>query len=334
VLYVGQNAIGLELDMEGVGMKQICVWAGWVALGFAFGTGCGKAVDNESGGDAYWLQNCSLDSECGPELACHCGVCTIDCTNGSQCSELGNDASCTIQAIAPFAQACGPEAPRYLCAHAVPMEEATEPRPVLSAAPYDEMSDCFEPALPIGLAPAPDGLCAGPPMHAVDALGNCWLFSSNCIPDEFVALDALSSDIGQACREASETCVPTGTCVGKDVLLGGNPGGPELQPGECLTCDEARARRSEALSQLITVNGWAACDADADCVAQPIENTRRACEAECAHAVAIAHVEDFLSLSASVTDYYCASNWEARCGVLEPQDCNTEAVCRAGQCQN
>lgn len=107
-----------------------------------------------------------------------------------------------------------------------------------------------------------------------------------------------------------------------------------MQPGECLSCDEARARRSGALSQLIAVNGWAACDADADCVAQPIENRRQACEPECAHAVAKEHVEDFLTLSASVTEYYCALNWEARCGVLEPQDCNTEVVCRGGRCQN
>lgn len=41
-----------------------------------------------------WLKSCDSDAECGDVLSCHCGVCTISCTEDAQCADLDADAVC------------------------------------------------------------------------------------------------------------------------------------------------------------------------------------------------------------------------------------------------
>ena len=46
--------------------------------------GCGgKTVEAPSESKTNWLRACDTDAECGSTLACHCGVCTLNCEDAS-----------------------------------------------------------------------------------------------------------------------------------------------------------------------------------------------------------------------------------------------------------
>lgn len=40
------------------------------------------------GSNTNWLQSCDDDEDCGDSLACHCGICTLDCSAATDCESL------------------------------------------------------------------------------------------------------------------------------------------------------------------------------------------------------------------------------------------------------
>lgn len=305
-------------------MKRIGVVAVWVALGLAFGAGCGKAADVEFGGETHWLMSCDTDAECGSKLACLCGVCTLGCSDEGSCSELGTQARCLPPT--PSAEGCRAGTPALVCARADALEPNESPElsgPVLAGARYDELNDCFRPAGSLGDSPA--GLpCADAETHAVDAQGSCWLFESTCLPEGFTALDALPGNRAYACRETFRFCSEPLACGDQQLDVN----------GACVTCNDLRASRFASVSSLLEATGWDACSTDADCVMEPVIGS---CEWECDRAVGRDYVEDFRSELSEFLPRFCGdlepAAWAARCSGADRQECGAHALCRAGKCR-
>lgn len=64
---------------------------------------CGEGVSDRRGGrldsNTNWLRSCASNAECGSELACECGICTVLCDTSSDCdSEI---AVCAQEALLP-----------------------------------------------------------------------------------------------------------------------------------------------------------------------------------------------------------------------------------------
>jgi len=62
------------------------------------GTSSSPGTDSNT----HWLDQCSKDADCG-KLSCRCGVCTRECTAGSECTDLGASATCGAVAACPTA---------------------------------------------------------------------------------------------------------------------------------------------------------------------------------------------------------------------------------------
>jgi hypothetical protein len=101
-------------------MKRRRVWGVLIAgsaLGLSALGGCGKIASAPSvGGETHWLEHCG-DGEsgfdCGPGLACVCGVCTAACTDDESCS--GDGAVCAEPAVTAYADGCESNAPSRVC---------------------------------------------------------------------------------------------------------------------------------------------------------------------------------------------------------------------------
>jgi hypothetical protein len=305
-------------------MKRIGVVAVCVALGLASAAGCGKATDNELGGETHWLMSCDLDVECGSELACHCGVCTVACTDEASCSELGAQARCVATELTPYAEVCDAEAPELVCAR-TQLPDPPEESFTVEGARYVETDNCFGPqqAAGTGVVP-PYAACPDALTHAVDAQGNCWLFRDGCLPEGFAALDGLPNNIGYACRETFRSCEEPLACGDQQVDLN----------GECVTCTDLRVSRFGNVSLLLETSGWDTCSTDADCVMEPILGS---CEAECDRAVSRDSSQDFRNTIADFLPRFCGNlepaAWAAQCGEAGPQDCSSDALCSAGRCR-
>ncbi len=58
-----------------------------------FGCQSSNSVESVTGTETNWLKSCQSDGECG-EFSCQCGVCTITCSNDSDCDM--NDSFCGL----------------------------------------------------------------------------------------------------------------------------------------------------------------------------------------------------------------------------------------------
>lgn len=54
---------------------------------------CGTTREGPTGGETHFLQHCESDPDCGGELVCACGVCTLPCSERSTCEQFA-DAVC------------------------------------------------------------------------------------------------------------------------------------------------------------------------------------------------------------------------------------------------
>jgi len=77
------------------------------ALGFALVSMLGAAScspqPETSGTNTNWLELCTSDSECAPAGSCLCGLCTVECSNDSDCSPgiCGSGLATSFQCAAP-----------------------------------------------------------------------------------------------------------------------------------------------------------------------------------------------------------------------------------------
>jgi hypothetical protein len=49
---------------------------------------CDGPGATEVGSNTNWLQSCDHDRDCTDSLACHCGICTLDCNAAAECESL------------------------------------------------------------------------------------------------------------------------------------------------------------------------------------------------------------------------------------------------------
>lgn len=63
-------------------------WCAWIWLGAVLG-GCYGSSGNTKEGQSHWLTRCASSNDCGDDLACACGVCTIACDGDTSCGETG-----------------------------------------------------------------------------------------------------------------------------------------------------------------------------------------------------------------------------------------------------
>jgi hypothetical protein len=59
--------------------------------------GCGQTGTTVSG-ETHFLRPCERDADCGSELSCLCGVCSMACEDGEQCSTFGPSVTCVSRA--------------------------------------------------------------------------------------------------------------------------------------------------------------------------------------------------------------------------------------------
>lgn len=64
------------------------------SLSFSVAPACSKRTEDVSDTKTNWLKACDEDLECGSELSCTCGICTITCDSDRQCKSEGVDAAC------------------------------------------------------------------------------------------------------------------------------------------------------------------------------------------------------------------------------------------------
>lgn len=77
----------------------------WAALALALMAaigGCSKTNQQSGESNTNWLRICTGDAECGGELGCVCGTCTVVCEQAAQCSERDEATTCM-----PAADSCG-----------------------------------------------------------------------------------------------------------------------------------------------------------------------------------------------------------------------------------
>jgi hypothetical protein len=100
--------------------------------------------------------------------------------------------------------------------------------------------------------------------------------------------------------------------------------------GECLSCDEVRAREASAYSVLTEQDELFACDADTDCVSVAAE-TR--CARRCPIGIAATGGVDFLNELADVSETWCPDPaYDELCGAPQEDCAASVATCQAGRC--
>jgi hypothetical protein len=94
-------------------MKKVSLIAIWLACGVL---GC-KSESPQVGTNTNWLKDCREDAQCGAAGACLCGVCTMACSDDTQCGTVHaatrceplKESACGVSALAESAacmQAC------------------------------------------------------------------------------------------------------------------------------------------------------------------------------------------------------------------------------------
>src|SRR5262245_42726199 len=78
---------------------------------------CGKAGSGMLGGETHWRTSCDEAAECGPDLACICGVCSSSCSDDAGCGGFGSDARCGSREATAYASSCtsSQSEPERLC---------------------------------------------------------------------------------------------------------------------------------------------------------------------------------------------------------------------------
>lgn len=64
---------------------------------------CQSAREAPTGGETHFLRPCNAGADCGGELACLCGVCTLECSDMATCAKLPA-ASCVARSAADACQ--------------------------------------------------------------------------------------------------------------------------------------------------------------------------------------------------------------------------------------
>jgi hypothetical protein len=86
---------------------------------------CGEpnAPSPSVGSNSNWLRGCNTDSECGDQLACHCGFCTRECSADAACNKL-SDARCALSAEPAAVSSCTDETPAPVAGICLPRCDA------------------------------------------------------------------------------------------------------------------------------------------------------------------------------------------------------------------
>lgn len=274
-----------------------------VAVGLV---GCGAISHSATDTNTNWLSACNEDAECGSELACLCGACTIACESDGQCQER-DQSSQTSQCSSNAA--CGAAA---VCVSSEP-------------SPADDQTATPSSVAPSSVAPssmAPDELTCGRPRADYEYIGegcpldfDCWSFTDECgcgcLPAECQTGDRLyvatspgvclvatfacrvqetpfSDECGCGCQYnevlAPECDLPDrryltigpGSCAGIGFVEGVCEGGTFFEnecgcgcilPSTEPGCDETERERLEAELQAEWIN-VAACTSDEQCEMQ------------------------------------------------------------------
>lgn len=297
----------------------------WLVLG-GLGLGgleaCGKAGSGEQvGGETHWLRHCSetgdSEAECGPDLECACGVCTAACDTDSACEALDSAARCSRPSATEFASACVMAVPERICVRAQNQTPEVSEGVPLEGLRYNAERDCLEPLAVAGTM-AMDLPCSAAVTYAFRG-DECWQFPGSCVPDDFAVRGPIF--VEDPCYVARE-CRETSSCGdGQVATVDG-----------CLSCDAARVRIEQTVTDFLTSAGYDTCSSDADCVA-PGWNDE--CWAGCFVPLAEASVSNFVAELSQATSGYCSdpAAWMTRCGGVPDFDCLVPTpICRAGIC--
>jgi hypothetical protein len=167
-------------------VKLVIVLTGIIGMG---ATGCTDGP--QTGGETHWMLTCSADGGCSPGQVCVCGVCTVACTDQSECDEAG----LTDGACAPGDS----EAVQEMCA-GDPSAAAICLRPCTTQSPAcDLYEECVLPA-------SGEGFCARTQPGPSCSGGQQCPPSSTCSIDEFCECDPQPVCSG----DATLRCEPTG----------------------------------------------------------------------------------------------------------------------------
>ena len=75
----------------------------------------GSSIETSTDGETHFLRVCTPDSDdCGPNLACTCGVCSSPCTGASDCSGLHQAAEC-VSTVERLSGSCGDTPAQAIC---------------------------------------------------------------------------------------------------------------------------------------------------------------------------------------------------------------------------
>jgi hypothetical protein len=89
--------------------------------------GCAKATPPAPDKSTHWLRVCDRDAECGSDLACLCGVCSLACEAEASCGARGA-ARCVETDSASLRSACGDDPPApAICAQRCADNQACGP---------------------------------------------------------------------------------------------------------------------------------------------------------------------------------------------------------------
>ncbi len=81
------------MKIESLGVSSRLLASGLLAAAL-LGSSCNTAREEPTGGETHFLKPCEADADdCGSELACVCGVCTLACSETATCARLPT-ASC------------------------------------------------------------------------------------------------------------------------------------------------------------------------------------------------------------------------------------------------
>jgi len=75
----------------------------------------GATIDSSTDGETHFLRVCTPESDdCGPNLACTCGVCSSTCTGASDCSGLHQAAEC-VSTVERLSGSCDEPQAQAIC---------------------------------------------------------------------------------------------------------------------------------------------------------------------------------------------------------------------------
>jgi hypothetical protein len=298
---------------------KLTSWLVLASLCFGSVGACGKAGSGDQlGGETHWLRPCASDDECGPTLECRCGVCTRVCDAASSCAGLGSEAQCAASGDTEFASACEGGSPTRLCVQSQNIQPVEMNGTPIWGMPYEADAVCFGAMEVAGTAAnRDDSTCLPIQTLANDPEGNCWRFTSTCLPDGFAPLNPLSD---YACREANDTCSDALSCRTGEVPT----------PDGCLECDAAYAQLYGEVNALLRASGWDACNSDLDCIGL---SWQFSCANDlCGTPIVARFSQSFLDGARAIVAQHCSdpADW-AECPQLVP-DCEGGAICRQGRC--